>query len=118
MSTIQLTTVEFSKKVSNFLETNEWGYLDNKPCIIDFYTSWCTPCKTIAPILEDLSCEYKEQLHVYKINADEEPQLAQAFGVKHLPTLCFCPVNEIPHMIYGSISKNNFIEHINKVFFN
>ena len=118
MSTIQLTSMAFSKKVSNFLQTNEWEYLDNKPCIINFYTSWCVPCKTIAPILEDLSSEYKEHLHVYKINADEEPQLAAAFGVKFLPTLFFCPMNDAPHVTHGSISKHHFIEHINTILLN
>jgi len=115
MSTIKLTSNEFSSRISNFLHTRKWDYLDHKPCIIDFYTSWCMPCKTIASILEDLACEYKEQIHVYKINADEEPQLAEAFAVKFLPTLIFCPMNDHPHVICGSISKMNFVEYINDV---
>ena len=115
MPTTHLTTSEFLVKVSNYEQTHEWQYLGDKPCIIDFYTSWCLPCKTIAPVLEDLSNEYEEYLHVYKINTDEEPELAAAFGVTCLPTLLFCPMTEAPHMTQGSMSKHKMIEQIDKV---
>jgi len=90
MGTIHLTKADFLAKVANY-ETNptEWKYLGDKPCIIDFYASWCGPCKTIAPILEDLAKEYDGQIYIYKINTEEEQELAAAFGIRSiLQSIC------------------------------
>ncbi len=115
MATTHLTTSEFLEKISNYERTHQWQYLGDKPCIIDFYASWCLPCKAIAPILEDLSIEYGEYLHIYKINTDEEPELAAAFGISCLPTLLFCPMDDAPHITQGSMPKHKMIEQIDSV---
>jgi len=116
MGTIHLTKAEFLAKVSNF-ETNptEWKYLGDKPCIIDFYASWCGPCKTIAPILEDLAKEYDGQIYVYKVNTEEEQDLAAAFGIRSIPTLLFCPMVGAPQMAQGAMPKDAFKQAITEV---
>ena len=116
MGTIHLTKAEFLSKVANY-EANptEWKYLGDKPCIIDFYASWCGPCKTIAPILEDLAKEYDGQIYIYKINTEEEQELASAFGIKSIPTLLFCPMNGAPQMAQGAMPKDAFKQAINDV---
>ena len=116
MGTIHLTKAEFLAKVSNF-ETNptEWKYLGDKPCIIDFYASWCGPCKTIAPILEDLAKEYDGQIYVYKVNTEEEQDLAAAFGIRSIPTVLFCPMVGAPQMAQGAMPKDAFKKAINEV---
>jgi thioredoxin len=116
MGTIHLTKAEFLSKVMNY-ETNptEWKYLGDKPCIIDFYASWCGPCKTIAPILEDLANEYQGQIYIYKINTEEEQELAEAFGIRSIPTLLFCPMNGAPQMAQGAMPKDSFKQAINDV---
>jgi thioredoxin len=107
MGTIHLTKSEFLSKVANY-ETNptEWKYLGDKPCIIDFYASWCGPCKTIAPILEDLAKEYDGQIYIYKINTEEEQELASAFGIRSIPTILFCPMVGAPQMAQGALPKD------------
>jgi thioredoxin len=116
MGTIHLTKAEFLSKVANY-EANptEWKYLGDKPCIIDFYASWCGPCKTIAPILEDLAKEYDGQIYIYKINTEEEQELAAAFGIRSIPTLLFCPMGGAPQMTQGAMPKESFKQAINDV---
>jgi len=116
MGTIHLTKVDFLTKVSNYeVNTTEWIYLGDKPCIIDFYASWCGPCKMVAPILEDLAKEYDGQIYIYKINTEEEPELAAAFGIRSIPTLLFCPMKGVPQMAQGAIPKEAFIQAIKDV---
>ena len=61
--------------------------LGDKPAIVDFYATWCGPCKAIAPVLEKLAAEYKGKIVVYKIDTDKEPELSAAFGIRSIPTL-------------------------------
>ena len=116
MGTIHLTKAEFLSKVANY-EANptEWKYLGDKPCIIDFYASWCGPCKTIAPILEDLAKEYDGQIYIYKIDTEKEQELAAAFGIRSIPTILFCPVGENPQMAQGAMPKDAFKQAIEEV---
>jgi thioredoxin len=116
MTPIFLTKADFLSKVANY-ETNptEWKYLGDKPCIIDFYASWCGPCKTIAPILEDLAKEYAGQIYVYKVDTEAEQELAAAFGIRSIPTLLFCPMGEAPQMAQGALPKETFKQAINDV---
>lgn len=114
MGTIHLTKAEFLSKVANYEKSpTEWKYLGDKPCIIDFYASWCGPCKTIAPILEELAKEYEGQLYIYKINTEEEQELAGAFGVRSIPTVIFCPMGAAPQMSQGAMPKESFVKAIN-----
>ena len=114
--TIHLTKTEFLAKVANF-ESNpsSWKYLGDKPCIIDFYASWCGPCKTIAPILEDLSKEYEGQIYIYKVNTEEEQELAAAFGIRSIPTILFCPMGGAPQMSQGAMPKESFKKAISEI---
>jgi len=116
MGTIHLTKAEFLSKVSNY-EANptEWKYLGDKPCIIDFYASWCGPCKTIAPILEDLAKEYEGQIYIYKVDTEAEQDLAAAFGIRSIPTILFCPLGEAPQMAQGALPKDAFRKAITEV---
>lgn len=116
MGTIHLTKAEFLSKVANY-EANptEWKYLGDKPCIIDFYAAWCGPCKTIAPILEDLAKEYEGQIYIYKVDTEAEQELAAAFGIRSIPTLLFCPMGEAPQMAQGAMPKDAFKKAINEV---
>lgn len=116
MSTQQLTKSEFITKVVDYENNpNDWKYLGDKPAIIDFYASWCGPCKMIAPILEELADEYKDQIYIYKINTEEERELSSAFGIRSIPTLIFVPMEGQPHLSQGAMSKEALKDAINEI---
>lgn len=116
MGTIKLTKAEFMTKVANYeANPSEWKYLGDKPCIIDFYADWCGPCKTIAPILEDLAKEYDGQIYIYKVDTEKEQELAAAFGIRSIPSLLFVPMNEQPQMAMGALPKETFKKAIEEV---
>ncbi len=111
-----LTKETFLEKVFDYENNKEWKYSGELPCIIDFYADWCGPCKTIAPILEELSEEYKGKLVIYKIDTEKEQELAAVFGIKSIPSLLFVPVEGQPQMAAGALPKETFRKAIKDVF--
>ena len=96
---VHLTKDEFLQKVYNYEKNpNEWKYEGDKPAIVDFYATWCGPCKMLAPILEELAKEYDGQIVVYKIDTEKEPELSAAFGIRSIPTLLFIPKSGDPQV--------------------
>ncbi|MDL2282692.1 thioredoxin [Parabacteroides sp. OttesenSCG-928-G06] len=111
---IVLNKADFIAKVFNYEKNqNNWVYEGDKPCIIDFYADWCAPCKKIAPILSELAKEYKDDIIIYKINTDNEKELASVFGIQALPSLLFIPLKGQPVMAQGALPKETFVEQIN-----
>ncbi len=116
MKTIELTKEEFLKRVANY-ETNpeKWEYLGDKPALIDFYASWCGPCKAVAPVLEELAAEYADQVIIYKIDTEKEQELSDVFGIRSIPSLLFVPMNDEPQMAQGAMSKVDLQSAIDEV---
>jgi len=108
MATIQITTQGFKEKVFNYQTERDWKYLGELPAIIDFYADWCGPCKTVTPILEELSNEYEGRLLIYKVNTDEEQELSAVFGIQSIPTILFITADGEPGMRPGAFSKHVF----------
>ena len=80
---IALNKADFLRKVFDYEKSpTKWVYEGDKPCIIDFYADWCGPCKKVAPILRELASQYKGKIVVYKINVDQEQELAAVFGIR------------------------------------
>lgn len=116
VKTIHLTKAEFVKKVVNYEENaKEWNYLGDKPAIVDFYASWCGPCKSIAPILEELADEYDGQVYIYKVDTDKEQELSSAFGITSIPTLLFIPMAGKPRVVQGALPKTELKRLIDDV---
>jgi thioredoxin len=95
--TIHISRADFLAKVVNFQSNpDEFKYLGDKPCIVDFYATWCGPCKMVSPILEELAKEYAGKIYIYKVDTDKEPQLSSELRIQSIPTFIFCPMNEKP----------------------
>jgi thioredoxin len=110
-----LTNESFKQKVFDYKVNKEWAFAGDKPAIIDFYADWCGPCKMVAPVLEQLSQEYAGKVDIYKVNTDNEPELAGAFGIQSIPSLLFIPKEGKPQMSMGAMSKADFIKAIQSV---
>ena len=102
----QLTTETFKERVYNWEENKEWKYEGDLPAIVDFYADWCGPCKMVAPILEEISAEYEGKLRVFKVDTDNEQELAMAFGIQSIPSMLFIPMGEKPQMAAGALPKD------------
>ena len=98
----------FKEKVFNFDKNKDWQYEGSVPCMIDFYADWCGPCKMVAPVLEELQKEYGDKLIIYKVNTEQEQELAGMFGIQSIPSLLFVPIEGQPQMAMGALPKDTF----------
>lgn len=112
---VYLTNETFKSKVFNYEINKTWDYLGNKPAIIDFYASWCGPCRQVSPIIEELAKEYNGRIVVYKVDTDKEQLLSQNIGIQSLPTILFIPVNGQPQVIMGALPKEQLVKAIHDV---
>jgi len=110
-----LTKAAFLQKVYDYEKNKEWKFEGELPAIIDFYADWCGPCRTVAPVLEELSKEYQGKVNIYKVDTDAEQELAAVFGIRSIPSLLFIPMAGKPQMAMGAIPKASFVQAINEI---
>ena len=99
MSEIKLTKENFENEVLN----------STKPVLIDFWATWCGPCKMIAPIIEEIAIENTD-IQVCKVNVDEEPELAAAFNISSIPTLAVLKEGKLVNLAVGYHTKDQVLE--------
>lgn len=90
-------------------EFNELVTKSEKPVLIDFYASWCAPCKMLAPTIDKIANE-REDVNVYKVNVDEQGQLAQQFGVMSIPTLISFKDGKVHKQALGFMPENKVLD--------
>lgn len=110
-----LTSETFKTKVFNYEASQEWKFEGKLPVLIDFYADWCGPCKMVAPILEELSKEYEGKIDIYKVDTEDQQELASVFGIRSIPSLLFCPVVGEPQMAMGALPKPDMIRAIDEI---
>ena len=110
-----LTKDTFLEKVFNYEANKDWKYSGDKPCIIDFYADWCGPCKMVAPVLEELAKDFDGKLDVYKVNTEEQQELASVFGIRSIPSFLFVPIEGQPQMAMGALPKETFVKAFKEV---
>ncbi|MDY6206677.1 MAG: thioredoxin [Prevotella sp.] len=116
MNVIHLTKSEFMKRVANLDNPAAgWKFLGDKPAIVDFYATWCGPCKQMSPILDEIAQEYEGKIDVYKVDVDKEPELSQIFNIRSVPTLLFAPKEGKPQIMAGALSYQDFKKVIAEV---
>ena len=116
---IQMNKQMFLDKVFDYTSgATEWNYKGEKPAVIDFYATWCGPCRMVAPILKDLAKEYGDSIVIYKVDTDREKELSGAMGIQSLPTIVFIPKSGQPQVIIGAADKATFRRAIDEVLLN
>lgn len=98
MAEIIITKENFEAEVLN----------STKPCLVDFWATWCGPCKMIAPIIEELAEEYVDTVKVCKINVDDEPELAIKYRVSSIPTVMLFENGNVKDTVVGYRPKKSF----------
>ena len=95
MSLVHITDAEFEAEVIQ----------SGTPVLVDFWAEWCGPCKAIAPVLDELAGDYEGKLNIAKLDVDANPQVAQRFNVRSIPTLILFKDGEVGAQHVGATSK-------------
>ena len=101
---IEITDQNFEAEVLN----------SAKPVLVDFWAVWCGPCKTIAPIIEDLAGEYAAQITVGKVDVDTNPGIATRYSIRSIPTVLLFKGGEVVEQVIGAVPKQFFVERLKK----
>ena len=95
-------------------ETFEQAIAGNVPVLVDFWAPWCGPCRMIAPVIEEIAAEFDGRAVVGKVDVDEEPGLAQRFGVMSIPTLIVLKDGKVVEQAVGARGKADVAAMVNR----
>ncbi len=101
----------------NIVHTNDASFdadvlNSDKPALVDFWAEWCGPCKMIAPLLSEAAEEYTDRMSVVKLNVDQNPNTAQKFGIRSIPTLILFKDGAVQAQKLGAMSKSQLTEFL------
>ncbi len=82
------------------------------PVVVDFYADWCGPCKTVSPVLENLSTEYDGRVKFVKLNVDDDPEIAAKFGIMSIPTVIFVSSGKVRDVIIGAVPAASYKQKV------
>ena len=114
---IELNSQSFKQKVWNFGKSKSFNRVGNLPIILDFYATWCRPCKMLAPHLQTIQNKYNGKLIVYRIDVDQQPELARLFNIEAMPTIVFMGSKTNYKSELGYKDYDEFEQIVKTIFF-
>ena len=96
----------------------DWKMVSPRPVVVDFYADWCGPCRRLAPILREIAHYYQGEVDFYRINVDDNPDIAAACEIRSIPMLLICPLDGEPKTVVGLYAKQEYIRVINQAIGN
>lgn len=115
MAAKHITSAEFRELVIDYKSENP-VFKGNNPVIVDFFAPWCGPCQAFSPVFDELATEYAGKVDCYKVNVEEEQELARTLRVRNIPTIIFFPKGSNPKASVGALSKNELVNIIKEDF--
>lgn len=115
---VYITTEQFKERIFDYKNEKDWIFKGNKPCVIDFYTTWCGPCKRLAPIMEEMSQKYCDQVLFYKADTERERELAYVFNINSIPQVLYIPMEGKPLLLKGLYPKEEIVRIIDEFLLN
>jgi thioredoxin len=112
--TVHSITQEQFKQVIADYAARDWVMLNERPVVVDFYADWCQPCKRLEPILRDVAHHYQGEVDFYRINVDENSDIADVFQIRSIPYLLICPLQGEPMNVMGLFPAKEYIRVINQ----
>jgi thioredoxin len=112
----QMSATMFAKMIWDYKKNpGTFTFAGDLPVIIDFYADWCRPCRMVAPIMDEFAKEYNGKIRVFRVNTDNEQELAQLFQIRSIPAVMFIPTKGKPQMTVGALPKDSFQKLITDV---
>lgn len=105
MKPIHVTEATFENEVSQ----------SDKPVLIDFWATWCGPCRALSPVLDEIAAENPDRFKIAKVDIDQNPALASSFRVRSIPTLLFVKDGKLVDQQIGAISKKEIVKRLEAI---